>query len=140
GVDIIVAGPSPAAVAARKATATIPIVMAGVGFPDQLGLVASLARPGGNVTGVAYSVGPDLFGKGLELLREVSPKLRRVGVLSNPINPGHSVAIGNVKDAARSLGIQPAFVEARGPEEIAGAFAAIAKERVGGLLVVTDPL
>ena len=139
-VDVIVAGPSPSARAAKNATATIPIVMTGVGFPDELGLVASLARPGGNVTGVAFSVGPEIFGKGLELLKEVAPKLRRVAILSNPRNPGHTVAIRNVKDAARSLGLQPLFMETVGPEELDGAFTAMARERVAALLVVTDPL
>jgi putative ABC transport system substrate-binding protein len=139
-VDIIVAGPLPSALAAKNATATIPIVMTGVGFPDEVGLVASLARPGGNVTGVAFSVGPEIFGKGLELLKAVAPQLRRVAILSNPSNPGHTVVIRNVTDAARSLGLRLVFVEASGPEKLNGAVAAIAKERGAALLVVTDPL
>jgi putative ABC transport system substrate-binding protein len=139
-VDVMLAAPSPSAVAARHATATVPIVMAGVGFPVQLGLIASLARPGGNITGVSFSVGPEIFGKGLELLKAVAPKLRRVAILSNPANPGHAVAIGNVKDAARSLGVQLLLLEAGGPEEFKGAFAAMTKERVAALVVVTDPV
>ena len=77
-VDVIVAGPTPAAAAAKDATATIPIVMAVVGDPGGLGLIASLARPGGNVTGLSYSVGVETFGKGLELLKETIPKVRRI--------------------------------------------------------------
>ena len=138
--DVIVAAPSPSAVAAKHATATIPIVMTGVGFPVELGLIASLARPGGNITGVSFSVGPDIFGKGLELLKEAVPKVQRVAVLSNPANPGHAVAISNVKDAARALGVQLLLLEAPGPGEFNGAFATMAKERVVALLVVTDPV
>src|SRR6266851_6777875 len=83
-VDVIMAGPTPPAMAAKNATGTIPIVMAGVGDPVEQGLIASLARPGGNVTGLSFSVGMDISGKGLELLREAVPKARRVAILSNP--------------------------------------------------------
>ncbi len=103
-VDVFVAGPTPVAVAAKKATGTIPIVMFGVGDPVGLGLIASLARPGGNLTGLSFSVGMDTFGKGLELLKEAVPKVRRVAILSNPANPAHALAISNVKAAAGSLG------------------------------------
>jgi putative ABC transport system substrate-binding protein len=99
-VDVIVAGATPVAVAAQNATGTIPIVMFGVGDPVGLGLIASLARPGGNVTGLAFSVGLDTFGKGLELLKEALPKVRRVAVLSNPANPAHAGATSNVKVVA----------------------------------------
>jgi len=91
-VDVIMAGPTPLAVAAKNATGTIPIVVAGVGDPVELGLIASLAHPGGNVTGLSYSVGMDIFGKGLELLREAVPTFRRVAILSNPANPSHALA------------------------------------------------
>src|SRR6266700_1534274 len=114
-VDVIMAGPTPPAVAAKNATGTIPIVMAGVGDPVELGLIASLARPGGNVTGLSFSVGMDIFGKGLELLREAVPKFRRVAILSNPANPSHVLAITNVKAAAGSLGVQLQLLEAREP-------------------------
>ena len=137
-VDVIMAGPTPPAVAAKNATGTIPIVMAGVGDPVELGLIASLARPGGNVTGLSFSVGMDIFGKGLELLREVVPKFRRVAILSNPANPSHALAITNVKAAAGSLGVQLQLLEAREPNQFDGAFAAMAKERVDALLVVAD--
>jgi len=137
-VDVIMAGPTPPAMAAKKATGTIPIVMAGVGDPVELGLIASLARPGGNVTGLSFSVGMDIFGKGLELLREAVPKFRRVAILSNPANPSQALAITNVKAAAGSLGVQLQLLEAREPNQFDGAFAAMAKERVDALLVVAD--
>jgi putative ABC transport system substrate-binding protein len=138
-VDVIVAAPTPAALAAKNATGTIPIVGMSLTDPVGLGLIASLARPGGNVTGVSYSVGADIFGKDLELLKEVVPRVRRVAVLSNPASPARPRTISNVKGAARSLGLQLQLVEARGPEDFDGVFAAMAQERVGALLVVTDP-
>jgi putative ABC transport system substrate-binding protein len=139
-VDIIVAATTPAAVAAKNATATIPIVGISLGDPVGLGLVASLARPGGNVTGSSFSVGLGIVGKGLELLEETIPKVRRVAVLSNPANPFQPLAIREVNAAARSLGVQLQLLEVRGPNELDGAFAAMAKERVEALLVVADSM
>jgi putative ABC transport system substrate-binding protein len=139
-VDVIVAGPTQPAVVAKNATRTIPIVMVSAADPVELGLIASLARPGGNVTGLSFSVNPELFGKGLELLKEAVPKLRRVGVLSNPANPAQPRAIDKVKVAARSLAIPLQLLEARGPNEFDGAFAAMAKQRVEALLVVAEGL
>ena len=138
--DVIAAGPTPPAVAARNATATIPIVMMGVGDPVEVGLVASLARPGGNVTGTSFAFGMELYGKDLELLREAIPKLRRVAVLWNPANPAQARAVNNVKTAAQSLGVQLQLLEARGPDEFDSAFAAMAKERADALLVVPDAM
>jgi putative ABC transport system substrate-binding protein len=137
-VDVIMAGPTAPAVAAKNATGTIPIVVAGVGDPVELGLIASLARPGGNVTGLSFSVGMDIFGKGLELLREAVPTFRRVAILSNPANPSHALAITNAKAAAGSLGVQLQLLEAREPNQFDGAFAAMAKGRVDALLVLAD--
>ena len=137
-VDIIVAVPTPAAAAAKNATETIPIVMINVGDPVGLGLIASLARPGGNVTGSSYSVGLEIIGKQLELLKETVPKVRRVAILWNPANPSHPLVVRELNVAARSLGVQLQFLEARGPNEFEGAFAAMAKERMGALLVVPD--
>src|SRR5215470_11406715 len=139
-VDIIVAVATPASAAAKNATGTIPIVGISLGDPVGTGLIASLARPGGNVTGVSYSVGVETIGKGLELLKEIVPNVRRVAILSNPGNPLHAPAVRDVKVAARSLGVQLQLLEARGPTEFDGAFAAMAKERVGGLLVVADTM
>jgi putative ABC transport system substrate-binding protein len=138
-VDVIAASPTPGALAAKNATGTIPIVGMGLTDPVGLGLIASLARPGGNVTGVTYGVGSDIFGKDLDLLKEVAPKIRRVAVLSNPDSPARPLTISNIKVAAQSLGVQLLLVDARGPAEFDGAFAAIARERAGALLVVTDP-
>jgi len=137
-VDIIVAQPTPAAVAAKNATKTIPIVMISVGDPVGLGLIASLARPGGNVTGSSYSVGPEIAGKLLELLKETVPKVRRVAILWNPANPAQPLFIRELNVAAPSLGVQLQLLEARGPNEFEGAFAAMAKERAGALLVMAD--
>jgi putative tryptophan/tyrosine transport system substrate-binding protein len=138
-VDVIVATPTPAALAANSATRTIPIVGVSLADPVGLGLIPSLAHPGGNVTGVSYSVGADIFGKDLELLREVVPKVRSVAVLSNPDGPSQPLIMNNIKSAARSLGLQLLPVGARGPAEFDGAFATMARERAGALFVVTDP-
>ena len=139
-VELIFATPTPAAVAARNATRTIPIVMRGVGDPVGLGLIESLARPGGNVTGLSYSVGMETFGKGLELLKEAVPEVRRVAILSNPGNPAHARAVDALKGAARSLALQLLLLEARGPDAFDAAFAAMARERVGALFVVADSM
>jgi putative ABC transport system substrate-binding protein len=139
-VDVIVASPTPAALAAQKATETIPIVGISFDNPVPLGLVASLARPGGNVTGLSYSVGPEIFGKDLELLSEVVRDLRRVAVLSNSTGPNHPLMLSNITTAARSLGVELLLHDARGPDEFDGAFAAMAKERVGALFVFGDPM
>jgi len=139
-VDLIAAVGAAAARAASSATQTIPIVMISVGDPVGLGLVANLARPGGNVTGLAFSVGPDTYGKGLELLKEAVPGARRVAVLSNPANPAQTLAIRNVSAVARSLSVQLQLLAVRDPNEFDGAFAAMDRERAGALLVMTDPM
>jgi ABC-type uncharacterized transport system substrate-binding protein len=138
-VDLIAASPTGAALAARNASRTIPIVGMSLTEPVELGLVASLARPGGNVTGVTYGVDTDIFGKQLGLLKEAVPKVRRVAVLSNP-SPAQPLIIRNVKAAARPLEVQLQLLEARGPGEFESAFAAMAKEGAGGLLVVGDSM
>ena len=105
-VDLIVASAgTQAATAAKNATETIPIVMIYVRDPVGNGLIASLARPGGNVTGVSGSAGLEMFAKQLELLKETVPKIRRVAILSNPDNAYHQLAIREVNVAARSLGV-----------------------------------
>jgi putative ABC transport system substrate-binding protein len=139
-VDIIVAHPTAGAVAAKNATGTIPIVMISVGDPIGLGLIASFARPGRNATGLSYSAGLEIVGKQLELLKETVPKVRRVAILSNPANPSRPGAIKEVNLAARSLGVQLQILEARGPNEFDGAFAAMTTERVGALLVMLDAM
>jgi len=140
-VEVIVAAATPAAIAAKNATGTIPIVMVGVGDPVGSGLVASLAHPGGNVTGLTFSgAGLDIYAKQLELLREAVPKVLRVAILSNPSNPAHPLWIKQIKGAGQALGVGLQFVEARDPAEFDGAFAAMAKERAGAVLVVADSL
>ena len=138
-VDVMVATPTPAALAAKEATGTIPIVGVSLTDPVGLGLIPSLAHPAGNITGVSYSVGADIFGKDLELLREAVPKVRRVAVLSNPDGPSQPLTMKNIKSAATSLGLQLLPVGARGAGEFDDAFAAMIRERVGALFVVTDP-
>jgi putative tryptophan/tyrosine transport system substrate-binding protein len=139
--DIIVTNPTPATVAAKKATETIPIVMiSGSVDPVGLGLVTSLARPGGNVTGLSFGASTEIFSKGLELLKDIVPKVRRVAVLSNPGSPIQPLIIRELKAAGRSLGVQLQLLEVRGLDEFDDAFAAMAKERVGALLVVSDSL
>jgi putative ABC transport system substrate-binding protein len=137
-VDVILATSSPPALAAKNATRTIPIVMATSADPVGLGLVASLAWPGGNVTGLSFSVGLDVAGKELELLKETVPNVRRVAVLSNSGNPGNALALENVKTRARSLGVQLQILEARGPNELESAFKAMARERAEAFLVIPD--
>src|SRR5262252_4864079 len=140
-VDLIVASAgTQAATAAKNATETIPIVMIAVRDPVGTGLIASLARPGGNVTGGSGSAGLEMFAKQLELLKETVPKIGHVAILSNPANAYHQLAIRELKIAARSLGVQLQLLEARGPNEFDGAFAAMAKERVGALLVLSDAM
>jgi putative tryptophan/tyrosine transport system substrate-binding protein len=139
-VDLIVSWGTQGVTAAKNATETIPIVMIAVRDPVGTGLIASLARPGGNVTGVSGTAGLEWVAKQLELLKETVPKIRRVAILSNPTNAYHQLAIREVNVAARSLGVQLQLLEARGPNEFDGAFAAMAKERVGALLVLSDAM
>ena len=139
-VDVIAAGPTPPVVAAKNATRTIPIVMISAGDPVQLGLVDSLARPGGNVTGLSYSVGVETFGKSLELLKEAVPKIRRVAILSNPANPAHALVLRNMKTVAGPMRVELLFLETSAPNQFDGAFAAMTKERVDALFVVADSL
>ncbi len=138
-VDLIVTWGTPATKAAKQATSTIPVIMVGVGDPVGAGLVASLARPGGNITGVT-NLDVGLAAKRLELLKEVLPKLTRVVVLRNPTNPSGVLQFAETQAAARSLGMALQLVDARSPKEIEGAFAAMAKTRAGALTVLADPL
>jgi putative ABC transport system substrate-binding protein len=124
-VDLIVSGGTQGVTAARNATETIPIVMIAVRDPVGTGLIASLGRPGGNVTGVSGSAGLEIVVKQLQLLKETVPRIRRVAILSNPANAYHQLAIGEVNVAARSLGVQLQLLEARGPNEFDGAFAGL---------------
>jgi putative tryptophan/tyrosine transport system substrate-binding protein len=137
-VDVIVTVVTQATLAARKETATIPIVMIGVADPVGVGLVQSLAHPGGNVTGTS-SVATAVVGKQIELLKEVVPDASRIAVLWNPANPVFQAQ--QVKDAeiaANKIGVRLQLVEARSPDEFAAALATIERTRVLGILI--DPL
>jgi putative ABC transport system substrate-binding protein len=138
-MDVIVTVAVPAIRAAREATSTIPIVMASVVDPVATGLVASLARPGGNITGLS-NMAPQLVGKQLEMLKEVVPKASRAAVLWNPANLGNAPQLRAAEVAARTLGVRLQPVEARGPSEIDSAFAAMTKEGAGAVVVLVDVL
>jgi putative ABC transport system substrate-binding protein len=137
-VDLIVASAgTPAAMAARRATSTIPIVMTIAGDPVGAELVGSLARPGGNVTGLSI-VAPELIGKQMQLLKEAVPTLSRVAVLSNPANTVHASALKEAEVAAPTLQLQLHILGARAPSELAGAISAATKAAAGALIVVGD--
>ena len=133
-VDVIVADTASDVTAAKNATATIPIVMRGVTDPIALGLVASLAHPGGNITGVA-TLSPELSGKRLELLKEVIPKLSRVALLT-PGSPAFRTSIKETEVAAQALGLQLQILQARGVDELEGVFDAAKKQRAEALVQV----
>ena len=135
-VDVFLTISTTAARAAVNATTTIPIVFTFVASPVEMGFVASLARPGGNVTGLTSVSGPEIFGKQLELLKEVVPHASRVAVLYNPVNPYTRGALRKVKVVARSLRVQLQVLEARRPDDFDAAFAAMARKRAEALLVL----
>jgi putative tryptophan/tyrosine transport system substrate-binding protein len=136
-VSVIVAGGQPPPVAAKRATATIPIVMTNFSDPVGLGLVTSLARPGGNITGLAFLT-VELVGKQLQLLNEAVPRVSRVAFLTNPSNPGAALQRRGAEATARSLGLQLQILEAQRPDELAGAFAAMTREHAGAVLLPGD--
>jgi putative ABC transport system substrate-binding protein len=135
-VDVIVAIGTLAPLAAKRATSTIPIVMTAAGDPLGSGLVASLAQPGGNVTGMSL-MAPDLGGKRLELLKELLPRLDRVAVLWNAANPYSANVFKETQVAGRALAIESLGV--RNPEDLDGAFAAIRQQHPDALVLVEDP-
>jgi putative ABC transport system substrate-binding protein len=136
-MDVIVAAAVPAIRAAKEATSTIPIIMAVVVDPMATGLVASLARPEGNITGLS-AMHPELMGKRLELLKEIVPNASRVAVLWNPANLGNPPQLRGAEVAARTLGMRLQPLEARSPREIDSAFAAMTKEGVSVVVVLVD--
>jgi putative ABC transport system substrate-binding protein len=138
-VDVIVAGGTLAPLAAKRATSTIPIVKASSGDPLGSGLVASLARPGGNVTGMSL-MAPDLGGKRLELLREILPGLTRVAVLWNSANPYSAIGFKETQSAARTLGVEVQSLEVRSPDDFDRAFEAAQRQHPDALVTVDDPL
>ena len=138
-VDVLVAPDPPSTFAAKAATRTIPIVMRSSNDPVEMGLVSSLARPGGNITGV-YSLYAELTPKRLELLKEAIPGLARVAVLWNPGWPGAVTVWRDTQVAAKALGLELHSLEVRRREELEGAFRAASAARAGALLTLRNPL
>jgi putative ABC transport system substrate-binding protein len=136
-VDVIVTHSNPLVLAAKQATATIPIVFGAAGDPVSTGLVASLARPGGNTTGLSLQQ-TDTAGKRLELLREVVPGFRRLAIMANVGNAGAALELADVQAAARVLGLEIVTAEIRRAADIASAFEAL-KDRAEALYVCNDP-
>jgi putative tryptophan/tyrosine transport system substrate-binding protein len=137
GVDVIVTGANPNTVAAMNATTTIPIVMTNSVDPVSAGLVASLARPGGNVTGFSSDTGGEINGKRLELLKETLPNLSRVGILFNP-DVTSIQRLASTREAARALGLTLVPVEARGPDSLEQAFATMMGEQMQAFVILGD--
>jgi len=138
-VDVIITASTPDALATKQRTGTIPIVMAVSGDPLGSGLVASLARPGGNVTGLT-SIASDLSGKRLELLKEVVPRIDRLAVLGNPSNVLTASTMRETEVAAQALQVKVQIVEVRGPDDFETAFQAAIKGRAVALIVLPDPV
>jgi ABC-type uncharacterized transport system substrate-binding protein len=137
-VDVIVAGASQSALAAKQATRTIAVVFHGVGDPVAQGLVASLARPGGNITGLA-SLSPEVGGKRLELLKEAVPTASRVAVVWNPTNSSNSLQVKEIRTAAQTLALRIQSLEVSKSDDIERAFTAVPREGADALLVFADP-
>jgi ABC-type uncharacterized transport system substrate-binding protein len=138
-VDVIFAPASTETEAARQATKTIPIVFANHADPVGVGHVASLARPGGNITGLSVLL-TDLVAKQLEILKEAVPQATRISVLFSPTAPSHRPALQALETAGQTLGVQLQLVPVRTVEDFDGAFAMMAREHVGGCLVVAAPI
>ena len=136
-VELIVTAGTPATQAYQKARTSIPLVMVAVGDPVGTGIVASLNRPGGNITGLT-SISPELEGKRIELLREVVPKLSHIAVMWNPRNAYHAIENKEVETAAAALRMKVLYLGIEAQEQIGNAFAQILKERPGALLVLAD--
>ncbi|HEU5189302.1 MAG TPA: ABC transporter substrate-binding protein [Methylomirabilota bacterium] len=137
-VDIIFASTTPSALAAKRATTTIPIVIGFVADPVGSGLVGRLARPGGNITGWTHLAGVELNAKRLEILKEAVPEAGRIAVLWNPANPIHGPSLKVIEDAAQRLKVQLHAMPVQDPQELQGAFSAMTRERVQALSVPPD--
>ena len=137
--SVIVAFNAPTVRALKAATTTIPIVMWGVGDPVEYGLVASLARPGGNVTGTSYLVN-EVAGKLVELLKELLPAATSVALLMNPDNPGSAPYVRAAQSAGHVVGVRAHVLEVRTPDDFERAFADIARERASGIVLPPEPL
>jgi len=139
-VEVIVAITTAATVAAKQATAVIPIVASGIGDPVEAGLVQSFARPGGNVTGLTSNPGTGFTQKMVQLLKEAAPKATRLAVLWNSTDPGQSSVLGEVQAAAPALGLTVLSAEAREPKDVGSALATLVRERANGLYVTPSSL
>ena len=138
-VDVIVTLGPPAAIAVKRATETVPIVVLAIGDPVASGLVSNLGRPGGNVTGTTRMLS-EMSTKHVELLKQAVPSLSRLAVLWNPDNSSHTPALKSAETAAHSLAIKVRAVEVRSPSDLDGAFATIDRDRCDGLLFLADPV
>lgn len=138
-VDVIVAAGPSATHSIKKATTTIPVVMAFDYDPVGSGAVDDLARPGGNITGLS-ALYPEISGKRLELLKEIVPKLSRLAILGSSTQPGNAQALKEMELAARTLGVQLQYLEVRAPKDIESAFLAATQERADAVLVLTSPV
>jgi ABC-type uncharacterized transport system substrate-binding protein len=134
-VDVILSGGPQSTRAAKEATVTIPIVMGFDNDPVGSGSVASLARPGGNITGLS-TLAPEISGKQLELLKEIVPRLSRVAILGNSTDPGNAQVVGETERAAVALGVQQLYLDVRAPEDIETAFRAASKGRADAVLTL----
>lgn len=139
-VDLMVStGGTITALAAKAATASIPIVFTAGDDLVKVGLISSLARPGGNLTGLSLLT-TELGVKRLELLKETFPKIRRVGVLGNPANPNYGIQVNETQAAASQLGLQIEVLEARNPNQLEAVFSRISEKNISALLVLSDPM
>jgi len=138
-VDVIVTYGTPGALAAKQATTTIPVVVAMMGDAVATGVVATLAHPGGNITGSQFHF-PQLMAKRVELLRQVLPRLTRAAALVNVANPSFPLALKAMKDTGRALGIELQQAEVRSPDDFGAAFAAMGKSRAEAFIVMDDPM
>jgi ABC-type uncharacterized transport system substrate-binding protein len=136
-VEVLVTAGTPATLAVKRATSTLPLVMIAVGDPVGTGVVPSLAHPGGNITGLS-SISPDLEGKRLELLQEILPNLSHVALLRNPANPFHVTSMKQALPAARKLGIKLLVLDVTKTEDLKAAFGQILKEQPNAILVLAD--
>ena len=138
-VDIIVASSTPAVRAAKQATSTIPIVMAISSYPEKIGLVESLARPGGNVTGLT-NIAPELMGKRFQLLKEIAPKVSRVAVLWNSTSPVEPLGFRETLAAAAAAGVEIQSIEVRTPDDYRAAFATVTASGADALYAFGNPV
>ena len=136
-VDVIVQASGQGAVAAKKLTTTVPVVFVGVGDPVGVGLVTSLARPGGNVTGSTF-LSEETVGKQLQLLKEAVPRLSRVATLSNPANPAYASLLRDIEKEGRRINVQVLRLGIQGPDDVEPTFQSAKKEKVEGLVVLRD--